>query len=95
MQTRERLVIYGASNALGIYGVRAPKFVNSEIVAAVYEQEPYVKITSEEILIDLTKKPGGLNATISPHVYEEASMTGASIIQLRKGFQRSRAIAKS
>lgn len=83
MGKTEKIVIFGASNAAGIYGFDAPKYTAVNIVSAVIEQKAYVKRSPEELLIDLSRRP---NLPESDSVIN-AGLPGDSIVQMKERFE--------
>lgn len=79
----EKLVVFGASNAAGLYGFSVPRYVASDIVSAVYTQEPCITKTPQELIIDLSNDPilEPINQVVN------AGAPGDSILDMRARFQ--------
>lgn len=79
----ERLVIFGTSNAAGIYGNDAPEYITGDIVSAVFHQLPIVRREPKGWVIDLTTSPKISGGSFLVN----AGMPGDSVVQMRERFK--------
>ena len=54
---QERIVIFGASNARGRDESRDLNYYSSNLLKALYDRNPHVSVTDQEIVFDLREKP--------------------------------------